>query len=168
MTNVLMAIDETPESKRAAEVAAACFGPEATYLAIYVDEQHPLGGPLWGSGLGWGGVYAYPLWYQSSYRTGAAGETGDESVGVGTVEGAQAQAERLAAEVGVVAEPLGDVGDPATAIVNAARQHDVDVIVVGAHNRNWFSKLLYGSTSDNVLDEADIPVFVVPGEHPDG
>lgn len=165
MTNVLMAIDETQESKRAAEVAAACFGPDANYLAIYVDEQHPIGGPLWGPGIGWGGVYAYPQVYQNRYRTAEAGEMGDESLGVGTVEGAQAQAEWLAAEVGVVAEPLGDVGDPATAIVNAARQHGVDVIVIGSRNRNWFSKLFHGSTSDDVLDEADIPVFVVPAEH---
>jgi nucleotide-binding universal stress UspA family protein len=53
-------------------------------------------------------------------------------------------------------------------LVNAARQHGVDVIVIGSHNRNWLSKLFHGSTSADVLDEADIPVFVVPAEHPDG
>lgn len=167
MTNVLMAIDESQESKRAAEIAVACFGPEAHYLVIYVDEKYPLGGPMWGSGIGWGGVYAYPVMYHDSYRA-EAGETGDASMDVGTVEGAQAEAERLAAELGVVAEPVGDVGDPATAIVKAARQHGVDVIVVGAHNRNWFSKLFAGSTSDDVLNDANVPVFVVPAERTEG
>jgi nucleotide-binding universal stress UspA family protein len=59
------------------------------------------------------------------------------------------------------------VSNGATAIINAARTHGADVIVVGSHHRNWFSKLFHGSTSDDVIDEANIPVLVVPGDQSD-
>jgi nucleotide-binding universal stress UspA family protein len=167
MPTVLMAIDETHESKRAAEIAAECFGPDANYLAIYVDERRPIGGPLWGPEIGWGGVYTYPQLYDYRFRAAAPSGLDDDLPPVGTVEGAKIEAERLAAELGVVAEPLGDVGDPTTAIINAAHRHGADVIVVGSHNRNWFSKLLHGSTTEGVMRETDIPVLVVPSHHND-
>ena len=59
------------------------------------------------------------------------------------------------------AEVLGDTGDPAYAILDAAHEHQVDVIVVGSHERNWFSRLLSGSVSREVVRESTIPVLVV-------
>jgi nucleotide-binding universal stress UspA family protein len=59
------------------------------------------------------------------------------------------------------AESIGDVGDPAYAIIQAAHEHQVDVIVVGSHTHSWFSRLFTGSVSNDLLREADIPVLVV-------
>ena len=59
------------------------------------------------------------------------------------------------------AEVIGDVGDPAYAIIQAAHQHGVDVIVVGSHTHSWFSRLFTGSVSSDLVREADIPVLVV-------
>jgi nucleotide-binding universal stress UspA family protein len=59
------------------------------------------------------------------------------------------------------AESIGDVGDPAYAILRAADEHDVDLIVVGSHTHSWFSRLFTGSVSNDLLREADIPVLVV-------
>lgn len=161
MTTVLIAIDDTKESSRAAQVAVDCFGPGADYLAIYVDQERPVAGPLWGPDVIWGGIYTYPGLY--AYPITGSPRVPADALVVDT-EQAEAEAERLAAAAGVAAEPLGDIGDAGTAIAEAARQHDVDVIVVGSHRRNWFERLLHGSTSEDVLKEADVPVMVVPAD----
>lgn len=109
MTNVLMAIDESQESKRAAEVATACFGPNANYFVIYVDQHNLIAGPTWGPGVGWGVVHTYPMLPPDQYQPAAGDGPSDGSPAVGTTEGAQEQAERFAAEAGVTAEPLGGV-----------------------------------------------------------
>lgn len=45
----------------------------------------------------------------------------------------------------------------------AAGEHDADVIVVGSHERGWWSKLLSSSVTDDVLDASTIPALVVKG-----
>jgi nucleotide-binding universal stress UspA family protein len=55
---------------------------------------------------------------------------------------------------------VGEVGDPATAIITAAHHHQADVIVIGSHDRSWFSKLFAPSVAGAVVREADIPVLV--------
>ena len=55
---------------------------------------------------------------------------------------------------------VGEVGDPANAIITAAHHHKADVIVVGSHDRSWFSKLLTPSVSGAVVRDADIPVLI--------
>ena len=55
---------------------------------------------------------------------------------------------------------VGEVGDPATAIINAAHHHNADVIVIGSHERSWFSKLFTPSVRGAVVREADIPVLI--------
>ena len=59
------------------------------------------------------------------------------------------------------AETMGDTGDAATAIIEAAHEHAADVIVVGSHERNWFDKLMKASVAKRVLHDATIPVLVV-------
>ena len=103
-----------------------------------------------------------------SLGTGEVGELGDVSHALGTVEGAQAQAERFAANVGVVAEPVGrPPGDRRLRSSTPRTKTTSNVIVVGSHHRSRFSKLLHGSTSNEVINEADVPVFVVPVAHAD-
>ena len=57
--------------------------------------------------------------------------------------------------------PLGDVGDPATAIIEAAHAHAVDVVVIASHGRSWFSRLLSGSVEHDLLREADFAILVL-------
>jgi nucleotide-binding universal stress UspA family protein len=35
------------------------------------------------------------------------------------------------------------------------------VIVIGSHDRTWFSKLFTGSVGDELLRDADLPVLVI-------
>ena len=72
------------------------------------------------------------------------------------------RADRVATDAGLAnAEAIGEVGDPVSAIMRAAKELDADVIVVGSHGRSWFSRLFESSVADGVKREADIPVLFV-------
>jgi nucleotide-binding universal stress UspA family protein len=59
------------------------------------------------------------------------------------------------------AEPLVEVGMPVDRIVAAADEHDVDVIVVGAHDKGFLRRLVDPSVSEGVIHRAHRPVLVV-------
>ena len=51
-------------------------------------------------------------------------------------------------------------GDARDEIVAAAKSWQADLIVIGAHNRNLLNRVLLGSTTRGVLDQAPCDVFV--------
>lgn len=168
MTKILIAVDDTDHSIRAASTARALFGDDAEYFIISV-----LGSPaiMWGGveAMRWGVAYPaavpvgamtmpYPLVVGSGLAV-PAGEPG----GLSTID----QAERLAGDVAVAANltsatPIGDTGDPTPAILEAADAHDVDVIVVGSSHAGWLSRMFSRPVPEGVLRQAHRPVLVVP------
>jgi nucleotide-binding universal stress UspA family protein len=54
-------------------------------------------------------------------------------------------------------------GDPAEAILAASEAEDVDVIVLGSHGRGRLGRLVLGSISARVSEEARCEVLVVAG-----
>jgi nucleotide-binding universal stress UspA family protein len=54
-------------------------------------------------------------------------------------------------------------GDPAEAILAASEAEDVDVIVLGSHGRGRLGRLVLGSISARVSEEAHCEVLVVAG-----
>jgi universal stress protein A len=53
------------------------------------------------------------------------------------------------------------VGDPATAIVDAAENEHADLIVMGTHGRTGLTRLLMGSVAEAVVRRATCPVLTV-------
>lgn len=53
------------------------------------------------------------------------------------------------------------VGPPATEIVRYAREHGIDLIVVGTHGRGPIRRAFVGSVAERVLREAACPVLIV-------
>jgi nucleotide-binding universal stress UspA family protein len=54
---------------------------------------------------------------------------------------------------------------PAPTIVDYARQHDIDVIVMGTHGRGALARLVMGSVAERVVRLAPCPVLTV--RHPE-
>ena len=72
----------------------------------------------------------------------------------------EAQAQRLAAE-GLEPEILAVVDrSAASAILNAASEADLDVLVMATHGRGGLSRLLVGSVADQVLRNCQKPILL--------
>jgi nucleotide-binding universal stress UspA family protein len=144
---VLIALDESEASLRAARAAVELFSPAgAEFLVINVATVST----AWVSPLGFGAVG--PLPPSEVFRP----------------EGLAApEVEQRAEAVGVDdPEVLTTTGDPVRRICAAAEEHDVAVVVVGSHDRGGFSRLLDPSVAAGVVRGTYRPVLVVSGERP--
>ena len=65
-----------------------------------------------------------------------------------------------ALDLAVVPAVVRDVAAPA-GIVAYARQHNIDLIVMGTHGRRGLRRMLLGSTAEEVVRTAPCPVFTV-------
>jgi len=149
---VMIAVEDSEESVDAVRTAHRLFGDGARYFVVNIGQSRY-------SSMKW--AYVYPVmspagWYPPAW----AGDAAD------AVESGSELAERRAASVADAAgvddaTALGDVGDPATAIMQAAHDHAVDVVVIASHDRSWFSRLFTGSVERDVLRDADFAVLVV-------
>jgi nucleotide-binding universal stress UspA family protein len=83
-------------------------------------------------------------------------------------EAARQRLETLARDAAHEVRTMGTVmtsGTPASSIVQYAREHAVDLIVVGTHNRGAVAHLLMGSVAERVVRTAPCPVLTV--RHPE-
>jgi nucleotide-binding universal stress UspA family protein len=157
-TVVLIAVDGTVKSERVVSTSYRLFGHTAEYLAINVGP-----GPY--SDFSW--AYVAPIggatsWYPSAWSDDLLAA----EVQRGVTE-ARAVARAVTNGGGLVqATPLGEVGDPASAILRAAHHHHADVIVVGEDDRSWVSRLFTGSVEQALLREGDVSVLVVADTGP--
>ena len=60
---------------------------------------------------------------------------------------------------GLAVEPATDGGDPAFRIVEFAKTHDVDLIMMPTHGVGGFRTMLVGSVTAKVLHDADCPIW---------
>jgi nucleotide-binding universal stress UspA family protein len=164
MTQVLIAVDESEQSLHTAKVAYDLFGGTASYTVVNVANESPM--ILGGDALLWG--VGYPVMMAPS---GLVGVGPRPSTGAGTpaadVDNAPIDAAmQVALDVATEADlpnpqVVGEVGDPAAAILQAARHHQSDVIVVGSHERSWVSRLFVPSVTGSIVRDADVPVLIV-------
>jgi len=54
-----------------------------------------------------------------------------------------------------------DVGEPAQKIIEYAKKHGVDLIVMSTHGRTGLSRLVYGSVAEAVLHTAPCSVLLI-------
>lgn len=54
-------------------------------------------------------------------------------------------------------------GDAAAKIVDLAKEHHSDLIVIGSHGRSGIKRLLLGSVAESVMRLSDIPVLLIHG-----
>ena len=141
---LLLALDESSVSFRAAREAARVFsGCDVEFLVISVARLPAPWVPVGGFGL----VSVPPPGWERA-----------------AIPADEADVAHRAAEAG--AEPvavLSEVGDPVECICAAAEEHDVDVVVVGAHDKGFLARLLEPSVSAGVVRGTSRPVLVVSG-----
>lgn len=53
-------------------------------------------------------------------------------------------------------------GDFAEMILNAAKESNADIIVLGTHSRRGLDKILMGSVAEKVLHHSSMPLFIIP------
>jgi len=56
------------------------------------------------------------------------------------------------------------MGDPATELVKAANQQNVDLIAMSTHGHRFISDLLYGATADRVRHLVKVPVLLLKAQ----
>ena len=64
---------------------------------------------------------------------------------------------------GRVRETVRLMADPADAVLEAARETDVDLLVLATHGRRGLTRALLGSVAEKIVRHADRPVLVLPG-----
>jgi nucleotide-binding universal stress UspA family protein len=63
---------------------------------------------------------------------------------------------------GLTAETSAIVGPAAEGILDYARDNDVELIVMSSHGRTGIARWAFGSVTEKVLKQSDIPVLVIP------
>jgi nucleotide-binding universal stress UspA family protein len=76
-----------------------------------------------------------------------------------------ARAEHALREAGLAATSEIVRGDPGHILLDAARSHGVDLIVVGCHGHSAIRRLVMGSVASYVVNHAPCNVLVVPHTH---
>jgi nucleotide-binding universal stress UspA family protein len=137
---ILVALDESDASNRAAELVNRLFRDvDAEVLGINVVPV-PTSWML-GVGVGAGGD-VWPFAFEDRIAR---------------------ESDRVITESGLETDgTLSELGDPVSAVIDAAQRRDVDLVVVGASDKGWWSRLLDGSVTQGVLRESGRAVLVVP------
>lgn len=73
-----------------------------------------------------------------------------------------AEAARMVAAEGVAVEVEVHIGEPHEVIVEAAKRHGTDLIVLGSHGSTGLRRILMGSVTSRVIGHAPCKVLVVP------
>lgn len=147
---ILIALDESSVSARAAQVAAQVFSaqPDVEFLVINVARIPT----PWVGAMGFGLVA--PMVVDPEWLDRDVDDEERELV-------ADARAAGLSD-----AKPIVRAGDPVEQICAAADEHAVDLIVVGSHDKSALRRLVDPSTASGVVRGTHLPVLVVSGAPP--
>lgn len=149
MQRILVAVDETEGSRRAAEFVDRFFsGTDVSITAVNVARSPLQGVPP----MPYGGMIPWP---------GATGiERSTDTDAIRRAESTGEAVARRQAPRGAEVEAV--FGETVDAILNAANDDDADIIVVGSNDHGFLDRLLGRSVSEDLARQAARPVLVVP------
>jgi len=139
--NVLIAVDDSAESRHAVDVAYRFFGPDADYSLLSVGDRPPV--------------------FVGGYGAGAMPTAADLTIQLDAAHAVAEDAVAHAAELLPSAETDVEDGQPGAIICRFAEDHHSDVIVIGSHDRGFWLRLFEPSVGRHVIDRAPCPVLVV-------
>ena len=149
MTRVLLAVDGSDLDERLAEAADRLVQGPTELFAVNIDDDtvtavHPGQGALIG-----------PYSVAGSVDVEA---TREHRGGPSDSDAGRAAAAEHSPDRAVAIGARGDVGEQ---IVDTAVRNDIDLIVIGHHDRGWWKSLFDRSSAKDVIDRAPTPVLVV-------
>lgn len=154
MNRVMIALDGTDFDQVLVSTAHGLFGEDADYWAVNVSNEVDAGSLAASTAtmpMTFGAAYPYVM--PAIYAVRDSDHDSDDD---------DERARAAASASGMVdAEAVGETGAPDVAIIRAAERHGAHVIVVGTHERSWFSKIIRPSVSDGLLSESTVPVLLV-------
>ncbi len=151
MKKVLIALDYDPTAQKVAETGfslAKTMGAEVILLHVISD----------------------PVYYSSTEYSPIMGFTGYMDMSPlqldsvdGLIKASQHYLDKSKQHLGdQTIQTLVKEGDFAEAILKAATEFHVDIIVLGSHGRKWLEKIVMGSVTEKVLNHTSIPLFIIP------
>jgi nucleotide-binding universal stress UspA family protein len=134
---ILLAVDGSPNSTRAAKYIAQHWQPDAQITIVHVDA---------------------PL---HKYIAEQLDEDSIRSFHTANGRAALRGAAGALAKAGHLFEECMLIGDPGTEIVQWAKKNRCDLIVMGSHGRGLLKSIFLGSVVVKVLSHSHIPSLVV-------
>lgn len=103
-------------------------------------------------------IAAEPLMVSSGYydQLNEVARKRAHSIAAGAVEMLAAQLTDFPIDIATTVK----FGEPASAIVDVAKEWEIDLIIVGSHGRGFLGRLALGSVSDAVVHNAPCSVLV--------
>ena len=140
MTKLLLPVDGSPCSRRAAEFAVRLAGDRASAKVLLLNAQSPV-----------------MAWEVSNYVTAEMVNQIHEKAGREAIKGARAVLDAA----GVPCEEHLLVGEPAEIIAQVAAQEGVEGIVMGTRGMGLVKSLMLGSVATKVIHLVEGPVTLV-------
>lgn len=151
MKKIMIALDYDPTAKRVAEIGyllAKTMGAEVILLHVMID-------PVYYSNMDYSPIMGF------------AGHTEMMPMQLDSIEGLKDATQQF---LNKFKQHLGDdtiqtvvrEGDFAEAILQAAKDLHVDIIVMGSHSKKWLENIVMGSVVTKVLHDTSIPLFIIP------
>ena len=152
-SSILVPLDGSDLAERAMPHVQGLAKPcGATVHLIQVVECHPKGSPAFGPGV-------------ESHRTQDADfalqRQIEEAQSTAVHEYLDHMADKLRSE-GIKAEASILEGAAYENIIDYARRHSIELIVMSSHGHGGLRRMLLGSTTDRVIRGGEIPVMVIP------
>jgi nucleotide-binding universal stress UspA family protein len=141
---VLIAIDDDDSSREALQFAERMVSADDDVLVLNVANYPglvPMAGDPFGAGMGAAAL---------------------DPVSLGEID--QRAEQLVKATVGDLdahSEGVVEHGAPGERICAVATEHEIELIILGSHERGAFGRFLHGSVSDFVVHHAPCPVLVV-------
>ncbi len=142
---ILIAVDDSAESVDAVNYTYSTFGADHRFVVASVG-SNPVTLPISPFGVQPDVVLIAELRDRSELEAEATALSASEDLPVGT-------------------EIEAAVGPPGPALVEMAIRDEIDLIVIGSHERGIWDRLFHPSVGRHLIDHAPCPVLVVRGDH---
>jgi nucleotide-binding universal stress UspA family protein len=148
MRRILVAVDETDASRRAARFVEGFFDADDVSIVAVNVARVPV---AWVPPMPYGTVYGWPF------------DRSEAGIYDEAVAHEQAEAEAIAAAQAPQDATIEVVfGEAVEAIERAADDENADLIVVGTNDKGFLQRLFGGSVAQRLARESTRPVLVVP------